>query len=346
MRSYLAHLVVRGIRAVPHTAAPGKVLHIAAAALLAAAVSLAHADDREYDDPLIEVTQLMGAGAFDEALQRIDEVLAAEPLPGTAAEALYMRGACHEAMDDLEGAIDAYDQLLADYDWDFWADEARFRRGIDLYLLGEPRAALADLRYLARRTDGEPSPVVQLQIGACHEALGRPRRAVRLTVDALENLELDPREQDTWYRAQGHVVLGALLVRASEGVSLQVRRSDAQRERLKQRWELLQQAEGHFRQAGDLGQPLWTCAAGVQLGEAYERFREAILAAPPPRGLNEEQAGVYAAELEATTARYQHNAAAIYRDVLSFAATAGVDNPWTERARKRLEQIDTAPLFD
>jgi len=271
--------------------------------------------------------------------------------------ALYDRGLCHERMGDLEQAEEAYSRVVARHRRSPAFADALFRRGLTRAEREDARAALRDFRRLQRRlagpAGGSPTPreraVLDLQLGACHASLGRPAKATRRVVTALEVLEevdptLDP--DVSWYLAQSHVVLGDLLADGMRAVSLDTADGELQRERLSERLELFQASRDHYQSTLRFDAPLWICAAGYKLGMLHEASRTDLLAAPPPALLTEDQARLYRAELERRTTDYLTTAVGLYRETLRFASMARVDNRWIERARARLDALEMDPVFE
>lgn len=352
MRSHLAHLVNRGIRAVPLTAAPGKLLFL----VLLCTTPLAAAADAP-TERIEEAQLLMEAGAWSEAILRCDEAVDLAPRGEDAAQAHFLAGQCHEARGDLESAIERFGEAMAVGRGTAMAVDARFRRGLAWLELGEPRRAQRDFRHL-RGKGAADLPVevarLDLQLAACQHALGRERRATDLLLPALETLteanagataeDGDP--QTVWYLAQAHVLAGDLLSDEMDRVSMDVTSIEAQRERLDRRLELFREAKQHYQWAGHLSSPLWVCAGGYKLGQLHERLLRGLTAAPPPDYLSPTQQQVYLDHLHETVDRRQEGALAVYRDTLTYAASAGVQNRWVDLAQARLSEALAETLPD
>ena len=314
-------------------------------------------DGGEVDELLTEAITLMETGACDAAVplfRRIEEDHAGAPQVPVA---LVDRGLCHERMGELQEAEEAYSRVVTRHRRSPAFADALFRRGLTRAEREDPRAALRDFRRLHRRLgrpgSSTPTPreraVLDLQLGSCHAALGRPATATRLVVPALEILETIDPEQDpdvSWYLAQAHVVLGDLLADGMEEVSLDTPDGELQRERLTRRLELFQMSRDHYQSTLRYDAPLWICASGYKLGMLHEASRAALLAAPAPSLLTEDQARLYRAELERRTADYLTTAAGLYRETLRFASMARVENRWVERTRERLEALELDPVIE
>lgn len=355
MRPNLAHLVNRGNRAVPHTAAPGKFLLISL--LIAATATTPAIASTSAGDLLEEGRILMETGACEEALARFDDVAGQAPHSDEAAHAHFLAGQCLEATRDVEGAIERFGRALTAGRGSEVGVDARFRRGLALLTLGEPRRAQRDFRHLQRAgapTNDRETAKLDLQLASCQHALGHPRRATDLLLPALETLtaanagavEADADPEVLWYLSQAHVLAGDLIGDEMDRISMDVPTIEEQRERLRRRIELFEEAARHYRWAGHLSSPLWVCAAGYQLGQLHERQRLGVLEAPPPDFLSAAQQAVYAAQLHETLGRWLAEAMAIYRDMLAIAAAAGVRNRWVDLAEERLADGPEEPLPD
>jgi len=344
--------VNRGNRAVPHTAAPGKLLFFI---WLAAAVPAAAEDSPA--QLIEEAYLLLEAGACDEAIQRCDEAVALAPRGDEAAQAHYLVGLCRESQGDLPAAVERYGDAIAAGRGTATAVDARFRRGLAWLTLEEPRRAQRDFRHLRNKGVAElPVEVARLdlQLAACQRALGHDRRATDLLLPALDALTeanagattADGDPQTVWYLAQAHVLAGDLIGAEMDRVSMDVPSVEEQRERLDRRVELFGEAEQHYRFAGHLASPLWVCAAGYKLGQLHERQRRGVLEAPPPAYLSAEQQRAYMDQLREIVDRWQEQAMAVYRDTLSYAASAGVENRWVDLAADRLADEPSTALPD
>jgi len=284
---------------------------------------------------LAEALALAQSSACDGAVPMLEDLVARFPDSPEAPEALYAWAECLERGDDPDEAIRRYRELLDAYPDAGRARDARFRRGVLQLVQGAYRPALADFRSLRGTTPTERA-ILDVQRGACHRGLGHPRRATRLLVNALATLQ---DAEEPWYLAQAHVALGNVLAGAMAGISMEVQGERRQRDRLQQRLALFDRAEGHFRAAADSGVPLWGCAAGYELATLHLRQRDALRATPPPRWVDEGQAQVYRDSLFDRTASYTTAAADLYRQTLTFAATHGVENRWTEAAQDALDAL-------
>ena len=296
----------------------------------------ASADSSALLDDAIVLAQ---TGACDGAVPLLEELVSRFPASAEAPTALFTWGQCLERFEDLDGASRRYEDLLESYPHAVEAPDARFRHGVLALVQGSYRAALADFRALRGGTPTERA-ILGVQLGTCHRGLGHPRRATRLLVAALEDLQA---ANESWYLAQAHVSLGDVLADAMERISMEVQGDRRQRKRLARRQDLFVRAEEHYRAAADTGFPLWGCAAGYKLAAMHEIQRDALLATPPPRWMDEDQIQVYRSTLAERTAGYTIAAADLYRQTLTFAAGSGVENRWTAAARDALDGLTPSP---
>ncbi len=320
--------------------------------MLLLAVTATTVSPRAPADLLDEARILVETGACDGALPLLEQIIADHPASPQAPVALYEAGRCLEATEDLDGALLSYERVLTDYRESPQCTDARFRIGMLHAVSHRHREALAQFRQLRRggaaSTERERA-VLGLQIGTIHAARGRPRPAIREIVPALEVLDgLDTRDDPevAVYRSQAHVVLGDLASDAMQGISMDTPNATAQRRRLKLRAASMELASGHYRAAVDDEAVYWSCAAGFKMGLLNENQYHGVLAAPAPRGLNDEQSRVFLETLQDASVKFLEAARQTYRDTLAFAARTGASNRWTEAAADRLETMDLEPLMD
>lgn len=362
MRSHLAHLDDLGFGRLstrPHRGKPC-ILNVTLTTIAVVLLLVTGVPARAADGAgalLTDAITLMETGACDAALPLFERIEVNHPDAPEVPVALYNRGLCHERLGDLAAADRVYSRIVARHRRSLPFPDALFRRGLARAALGDTRPAQRDFRRLRRRLAGPAgrltSPreraVLDLQLGACQAALERPAAGTRLVLPALEVLEtIDPVEDPdvNWYVAQSHVVLGDILADGMQRVSLDTADGSLQRERLSRRLELFQEARDHYQSTLRYDAPLWICAAGYKLGRLHETSRDALLAAPSPSLLTDDQARLYRAELERRTADYLSTAAGLYRETLRFASMAHVDNRWVELARERLDRLEIDPLLD
>jgi tetratricopeptide (TPR) repeat protein len=280
----------------------------------------------------------------------MEQLVIEDPHAPEVPDALFLTGWCLEEA-DVEAALRAYGEVIADHGGTPAARDARFRRGLTLARLQRHREALVDLRRLEGMdaAQGEPAAaILQLQIGASELALGRRRRAVDRIAGALTVLQaidevLDP--DIVWYRCQAHVLLGDATAHGVDLVSMKTTSDRSQRKRLARRLTLQRLAADHYRAAAHADAPLWTCAAGFKLGQLYERQYAALSATPAPRQLDPAQQQLYRQGLAVSTLQFWHLARDTYTDTVDFARRAGISNEWTEAAQRRLDEMDLAPVL-
>ena len=83
----------------------------------------------------------------------------------------------------------------------------------------------------------------------------------------------------------------------------------------------------------------WAVAAGARVGELYTSLRTALVEAPLPPGLGEEEARLYRSELRQQVRVLVEKALAAYEATLAAAQRAGVDSTFVPRVRESMEQL-------
>ncbi len=104
----------------------------------------------------------------------------------------------------------------------------------------------------------------------------------------------------------------------------------------------LEAAAGLYVEAIRVGDADTVPASLHRLGEAYEDFRGAILASPPPRGLSDREREEYAFLLEEKAAPIEERAVDAYQKNLRQAVAAGVSSPWVNKSVARLKSLRPA----
>ena len=167
---------------------------------------------------LDQAESLQVAGACQEALPLFGRIISSTgPSDPAYARALYHLGACEEDLEDPQGALLHYGQVLdlpARFAGD-WAIHARFRRVIVLLARGDDRAAARDLQRL-RRSCGNQDRCARVDVQRAWVAVrrGRDREAAALLAKAFPILEATG--EDAAWIAEGAVVAGELWVHRSE----------------------------------------------------------------------------------------------------------------------------------
>ncbi len=304
----------------------------------------------EYEPERVEVTRLdlELAGKNDEELFAIgqaafsagDHARAANafgrladlfPTSRREATALYNAGLAHQRLEQWRLAAERFGTLERKYDGPD-ALEAAFKVAECRWHLGELEAARAALEAVARRPGLSSGELVRAltQRGVVELELGRPEdaeRSLRLAVSTWK-LGSETERLDDYYPSQAQFYLGEVY----RGHFLAVRLDPGQdgegklAQDLEDKASLLLSAQGHYLRAIRMGHPDWAVAAGYRVGELYDALHAALVEAPLPPGLDEEETEAYRAELKRRVRVLVTKAIAIYEQTLAVAGRARVEN--------------------
>ena len=198
-----------------------------------------------------------------------------------------------------------YDELLTRTDLgEFDRAEAHLRRGISLagmrqYAVGE-RDLRQALKLVKKAAKGE---VLGNDIAAeCHYRKGDIYGELSRDVKLklpLENMESDLQAKIRFFRQSQSSYIDTLNVRS----------------------------------------PYWSTAAGLKLGELYQRFYEDVVAAEVPPSFDQTMRRFYLLELKKRLQPVLVHSVKIYERNMAMGLRLGTENEWTKETEKRLEKL-------
>jgi tetratricopeptide (TPR) repeat protein len=300
------------------------------------------------DEELFAVgTAAYGAQDFARAAAAFARIVDRFPGSRHEATALFDAGLAYQQLSEWRLALERFRTLARGWEGPD-ALEAAFKAAECLYHLEDPAATHAALEAIAARTDLPVASRVRVltQLGVVELEDGRPERAEQTLRQALSAWQAASESErlDPYYPAQAEYYLGeayrgwflALAVDPSAGDDARLQES------LEQKAEMLLSAQGHYLRAIRMGDDRWAVASGYRVGELYDAFRQQLLEAPLPPGLDQEAAGVYRQELRNRVRILAVKAVSAYQAALGRAGRAGVDDlrflADAQAALRRLEE--------
>jgi tetratricopeptide (TPR) repeat protein len=270
--------------------------------------------------------------------------------PGSThlAAALYNAGLAYARQERWRLALERFQALERGFEGPD-AVEAAFRVAECRYHLGELGEARAVLDGLARREDLPPGEhvralaqrgVVELELGRSEEA----ETSLRLAVSAWSQGS-EAERLDDYYPSQAQFYLGEVYRAHFQAVRLDPSRDGEQAlaEALERKAELLLSAQGHYLRAIRMGNPDWAVAAGYRVGELYDALHGALVEAPLPPELDEEEREAYRTELRRKVRVLVTKAITIYEQTLAVAGRGRVgDNRYVAETEAALERMKSA----
>lgn len=250
----------------------------------------------------------------------------------------YHLAICDELEERYAEALAGYTALVQTWPDAGVAADARYRRAVVLEDLDEHQQAVRQIKELERtgHWDDNDQRSMELVRGAAEVDGGHTRRGVRRTQRALS--ALGGTDELTWARARARAALTqALLDQAARVEIVNDRRA---RKRLVARAAYLDRAMDQVIAISKLGEPEYALAGLLALGDAYLALYDDLLAAPPPRKLDAEQAAIYQQELRQQVDVLQVKAFRFYDEGVSLATRIRWQGQIAELLKARRDALD------
>lgn len=140
---------------------------------------------------------------------------------------------------------------------------------------------------------------------------------------------------------------GEALAKAFDGVTLDPSKMDDRTlaDALESKARLLLDAQEQYLGCIRRGDADWATAAGTRIGQLYEAMHAALVRAPRPTGLTQEQERIYDRELRAKVHGLLEKAVRAYDETIALAERNGAQTGYVEKARASLERL-RAMLLD
>jgi tetratricopeptide (TPR) repeat protein len=249
-------------------------------------------------------------GDYDAAIRTYDGFLARFPDDPEAAVMLARRGACEAEVGEWErssvsfaGVIEAGGESLLPSQ----KVEALARRGFALYQL--ERFAEAD--------------------------------AVLAEADAVYEAATDggqERFSDTYFVGMARFYRAAILHVEFRGIRIRLPEAQMAAD-FQAKLAVLERAQDAYNDVVRARHVFWVSAAGFQLGSLFEEFYDAIMYAPTPDWLDDEQRRIYYLELEQQLRPVIDKAVWVFEKNLETARKLGYDNDFIQRTEDALAHV-------
>jgi len=244
-----------------------------------------------------------GMDKWTRASQNYLALVTARPHSPYAAKAVFAAARCYENAGLLENALKNYERYLTEF-----PDE------IDQYL--EALCRVAEIHYqrkdYARATEYYKRTIARyrdnLQKGLAVEPYMPAQAQFRLGEMRFEDykqIKLDPPLDKSLQRKQA--VFTEVLNTYKDAATYQV---------------------------GE-----WFTAASFRIGETYEEFGRAFWETPRPPNLSEEVKAKYESQLALKVRPFKERAYETYQGTLRQAQENGINNPWVDKSRERLQTL-------
>jgi tetratricopeptide (TPR) repeat protein len=303
------------------------------------------------DEELFAIGQAAFASKeFERAAAAFDRLVDLHPGSKREAVALYNGGVAHERLDQWRLALERFRTMERRYAGPD-ALESAFRIAECHYHLDELPAAAEVLTGLVARTGLPPGEhiraltqlgIVELEGGHLDDA----EKHLRLAVSAWRSGSEQERLDD-YHPSQAQYFLGEVYRAHFLAVRLDPSKDDEQKlaQVLESKASLLLSAQGNYLRAIRMGNGDWAVASGYRIGELYDGLYSAMVEAPPPPGLDAEQAAAYRSELKRKVRVLVIKAITIYEQTLAVAGRARVeDNRYVAETQASLDRMKQALL--
>ena len=301
------------------------------------------------DEELFAVgTAAYGAKDYPRAAAAFARI--ADRFPGSRHEpaALFDAGLAYEELGEWRLALERFRALSRGWEGPD-ALEAAFKVAECQYQLRELGDTHATLEAIAALPALPPGARVRVltQLGVVELEDGRPDQAEETLRRALAAWQAlgDEERLDPYYPAQAEYYLGetyrgwflALAVDPSAGDERRLQ------EDLEHKAEMLLSAQGHYLRAIRMGDDRWAVASGYRIGELYDAFRQQLLEASLPPGLDEEAARAYRTELRKRVRVLAAKAVSAYEAALGRASRSRIDDlRFLGEAQQALQRLQRA----
>lgn len=281
-------------------------------------------------------------GRYAESEQAYGRLIELFPEGRLVAPALYNRGLAFEELGQYGQAaahFRRYAQLattLKD------RRDGEFRWGHNLVRTGDYPTAISLYDRLLAAPDLGPADRAEayLRRGTAYLGLRRFGEAERDLKQSLEQAALayDGVLDGNELAAEAHFRRGEIYERLFEDVPLRlpVERMESD---LADKVKFFRQAQHSFIDALSVRHPYWASAAGLKLGELYEKFYRHILSAEIPPDFDPEMRRLYFQVLKERLRPLLERSLTIYEKNISMSQRIGADNEWTAQTEERLERL-------
>lgn len=250
-----------------------------------------------------------------------------------AAVAWFELGRSLELQERTREALDRYARALAGAETPELQRDIRYRQAIAHNDLGHHRDARS-IAHTLRKSDAlapTATPVVDLELGVAEAGLGK-RRGTRRITGALAALDTHG-DAFAWARSRARFALVKQVLDNAQMLPIEGNKKAARN--LMRRAEAIKAAEAQVIAIARTGEPEYALAGILALGDAYIALHDDLIAAPPPRSLNAEQADLYRQQVTERASVLRDKAFRFYDEGVTFAVRVQWEGGITERLKRR-----------
>ncbi len=273
---------------------------------------------------------LFAARTFEQLALRL-------PRSELADQALFQAAALRERLGDWPSAAADYRKVADNYPASPLRLQA-FAEAARCFENAEELEAALDVRRRMLELCGDCGVETACRAGETAQRLGRIEEAERFYRQAVERFEKERRlgrDADPYFAAQAQFMIGELLFERFKALDL----APPFESRLRRKTAAFTEVVRAYSDAAKYQIADWTTAALFRIGESFEELVRALLEAPLPENLTEEQQLVYRNMLAERARPYREKALEAYERNLAQAEVNQIDNHWIEESRLRAEEL-------
>jgi TolA-binding protein len=252
------------------------------------------------DESLYKAATLSeSVGAWADAASIYRRLYERDKNAGHAQESLYNTARCLENAQDRENARTAYLEYVKKYDDPFRRLEAAFKSAEIANQLGQKREAKVEFNNVVNMHQK------YLDQGA---------------------------EVDNYLAANAQFFLAELEFEAFEKIQL----TPPLERKMKQKKDTFENVIKAYAASAKYKVAEWTTASSFKIGQTFENFANAIMDAPKPRNLTNDELKQYNQKLLASVLPFKEKALATYQSAVKQADDNKIENLWVTESRKRI----------
>ncbi len=297
---------------------------------------------------LAEAEAALAASEPARAVALFSGVLAQNPDPATAKQAYPGLARAHELLGDCAAAVRAYDELITRFTADAGAD-VYANRGACQAELGQWQPSAADFGKAFEKATVPTTQVEYLarqgyalfELGQFKEADPLLAKADQIFLAAQEQAK--ERFTTFYFVGMARFYRAAIHHRAFRDVEIRPAEK-TMAEDFARKFALLEQAQAGYDYTIKAKHVFWVSAAGFQMGTLFEEFYDAVMHAPVPEWLDDNQRRVYYEELKNQLRPVVNKAIWVLEKNLETSRKLGYDSPFIAQTETKLSDLQAILL--
>ena len=294
---------------------------------------------------------------FDKAIAAYLDLVKRYPKSASAADATYNAALSMENLQDYARSAEQYQRYCKLFPKRDDAPQVCFRAGLVYEKMGQPKKVIATYQEFIRKYHNDVKNrdrVIEahLRIAKAFEKQNQPGKAQQAyaqTVQAYKQSGADPKSGPYAAEAQFQLIdaerkrFSALKITGN---------SKAQKAALVKKATQLKSVQEHYEAVLKFKQVDWTLASLFRIGQLYQDFSEALIAAPCPPDVKkaaaragattDEICDAYRMEIEDKSAGIEDKAVQAYETTINKARELQVINAWTKQTLVALNKLRRA----